>query len=173
MYDDLIIDAPFWPRELIEIDNTPFPKAAVSALAGFNLGALADEIQVIEGLGSLGAESAQTCAQVGSVAGAIASMGVAACSLITNTADRARCTSLVVGAGAGASGLITGAMGCGGPAPTVPVTVRPGTESRLIEQERLAFERERVAAAQRTQNMMLIGGGVAVAAALAFIAFRR
>ena len=177
MYDDLLIDAPFWPKELLEIDMTPFPKAAVSALAGFHLG---DEIQMIEGLGTpLGGESAETCGQVSAVAGAISSLGVMACSLITNVADKNRCIAVVAGAGSAAPGIIQGAMDCGTRTPTGTIRVQTGAEV----QARLAAERHVIeleaqarinqAKQEQTQQMLLIGGGVAVAAALAFIALRR
>ena len=179
MYDDLIIDAPFWPDGLIEVDNTPFPKSAVSALAGFSMNGfsdLGDEIQMIEGIGSLGAESAETCGQVAAVSTAIASMGVAACSLLTKPAAQAQCASLVMAGGAGVAGTITGAMGCR----TVRPTVTPGGETAAqaearvrAEIERQRYERERREGDQRNQNMLLIGGGVAVAAVIALIALRR
>jgi hypothetical protein len=176
MYDDLIIDAPFWPDGLIEVDNTPFPKSAVSALAGFSLNGfsdLGDEIQMIEGLGSLGAESAETCGQVSAVSTAIAAMGVAACNLLTDPAAKAQCASLVMAGGAGVAGTITGAMGCGTRRP-VTVTTRGETAAEAEIRVRREIERQQRSSDQaKTQNMLLIGGGVAVAAVIALIALRR
>ena len=176
MYDDLIIDAPFWPDGLIEVDNTPFPKSAVSALAGFSMNGfsdLGDEIQMIEGIGSLGAESAETCGQVAAVSTAIASMGVAACSLLTKSSAQEQCAALVMAGGAGVAGTITGAMGCG---TRRPVTVTTGGETAAQAELRVRreIERQQAQANQaKTQNMLLIGGGVAVAAVIALIALRR
>lgn len=171
MYDDLIIDAPFWPDALLEIDQTPFPKAAVSALAGF--GNLGDEIQMIEGFG---AADETTCGQVSTVAGAIAALGAAACNLITDTRARAQCVGLVSTGGGASAAIIQSSMGCGSSGTSTRETdterqARLDAERRLVELEYQArADREK---RQQTESMLLIGGGVALAAAIAYVALRR
>jgi hypothetical protein len=160
-YDDLIIDAPFWPDPLLEVDQTPFPKAAVSALAGF--GNLGDEIQMIEGLG---AADPQTCSVVSGITAMVAVLGPAACNVINNAGDKALCQSLVATGGAGIGTTIMSGMGCdssSSPTPTPAPTPAPAP----------APAPPPPASTKSGDNMILIGGGLAIAAALAFIAFGR
>jgi hypothetical protein len=120
---------------------------------------------MIEGFGEA---DAATCGVIGVVTALVASLGPAACNVIGKASDKATCQSIIATGGAGAGAALMAGLGCGR-TPTVrpvpPVTPAPRPAPRPPPPA--------PPATRSTDNMILIGGGLALAAALAYIAFGR